>query len=405
MLYSLDKLKAMVKDDEVLHIRLSSWDNNCWARLDHTGRATHMGEPIALWPGAYKIAEDLPMTARIFKKLFGPDAMLEDGIPVTIKSGSTRADPWSWRDTAGRLRSELVQKRCDVMRQRHLDKQLRADRKRQWILNADLELTTGFELETQETEGMTKDTLDTDKARLKECKLTEIKDMLKVHSKDRTALSLARLELDKLQQVLDILGVGSLNVDWPLKYYMPFDSDLLEVGTDGSVEGFEIRTIGGLSEEKFREAAQAAFSAQHEINNRCSFHIHVGMPDKSSLNSVAAMGTMISSVLLSPDLPEGVRERFADERANYFLKPNLTGHAKDSFIRVHPQGTLEFRCFGNVQSVEEAMKCREIAIEAVRAGLCCTDKDEDFDNMMWKAQVKQLMEQGLREERHEDCAV
>lgn len=356
MLYSLDKIKSLIQEQEVISVRLSSWNTDFWASLDYEERSFHLNQAVFLHDGAYKIAEDLPMSATFYRRMYGPLAMLEDGSTITL-------------DDANESPGLMVYRPSVEVALRHAARFARAEAKKNWLLAHGLGtfVTTGFELETQASNGHTKSSYDVldfsvfaENADLTAAAISE-------NATDDTQNLIAGLSRDKMLQVLEIIGPDKLGIAWPPSMVLPVSPDLLEVDTDGSVDGFEFRTVGGLTEERFKDAVTQAFKFNHKIDHRCSFHIHVGSSkDKFRMPySEHEFRIMIEHIITHPDLPETVRERFANDKSNYFIKVNTTGGPKDSFIRRHPQGTLEFRCFGNIRNEADAMTCRSIALEAI----------------------------------------
>jgi hypothetical protein len=76
-------------------------------------------------------------------------------------------------------------------------------------------------------------------------------------------------------------------------------------------------------------------------------------------------------------VPASVRERWADPQALTFCAVHLA-NPKYSFIHWHHQGTIEFRCFGNVQNATDAETCLTLAIEALRYGYRCQARMEPW---------------------------
>jgi hypothetical protein len=140
----------------------------------------------------------------------------------------------------------------------------------------------------------------------------------------------------------------------------------IQIGSDGSVGGFEFRTIGGVKYGAFNDAAESLFKLNHVIDRKCSFHIHLSVNDIAHRYGQRLQQAMTEYVVSNAArLPATVKDRlmFATE-SNYF-KPQLQKN-KYTFVNYHDQGTWEFRCFGNVQSAAEAKICLDIAIEAMQ---------------------------------------
>lgn len=141
----------------------------------------------------------------------------------------------------------------------------------------------------------------------------------------------------------------------------------VDIVCDESVSGFELRTNGPKTVTEFEEAAVEAFKLDHNIDTRCSFHIHIKVNGINHTYNRAQRQHIIRYLFKNAHrLPEGVRQRWADENANYFFLPD-DGDDKMNFINFHSRYmTLEFRCFGNVTTVEEGNLCLELAVEALQ---------------------------------------
>lgn len=140
----------------------------------------------------------------------------------------------------------------------------------------------------------------------------------------------------------------------------------IEVGSDNSVSGVEIRTVGGLKYFDFLKALKDTFSIDHEIDTKCSFHIHLSIPGVKHSHG-ASFQQALNEYLIEHQgrLPATVQERFQGAPKNSYIKKLVESKEKYSFTYAHSQGTWEFRCFGNVQNVSEGMICLNLAIEAL----------------------------------------
>lgn len=161
----------------------------------------------------------------------------------------------------------------------------------------------------------------------------------------------------------------------------------LNVGTDNSVDGVEIRTIDGLTYRQFYAAAKAAFSLDHDIDTACSFHIHLSIPNVKHSFGDRFQLALVEYLIENIDrLPANVQKRFKNAPKNDYINGLLSSQKKYSFVHAHCQGTWEFRCFGNVQNTIEAMTCLNIAIEAMnyayqatKAGMALLTDKHDGD--------------------------
>lgn len=137
----------------------------------------------------------------------------------------------------------------------------------------------------------------------------------------------------------------------------------VEFGADQSVNGPEIRTRGGLSVQSFMKALKSVVSEELDVDEGCSFHIHLSIPGvRHSYGrnlQAAIMDYFLSNI---SRLPECVRTRLESEAVRFF-EFHLS-QEKFRFVHWHPQGTIEFRLFGNVDNYKDGMKC---LLEAVRA--------------------------------------
>lgn len=140
----------------------------------------------------------------------------------------------------------------------------------------------------------------------------------------------------------------------------------VEVGSDSSVRGGEVRTIGALTPHNFMAAAIALFSGHDfDIDEGCSFHIHLSVPGVSHTYGKHLQAEMMSFMLENVDrLPESVRDRLRSD-AIRFCQFKLDSD-KMRAIHGHPQKTWEFRLFGNIHRSIDAWKCLLLAIDAIR---------------------------------------
>lgn len=155
------------------------------------------------------------------------------------------------------------------------------------------------------------------------------------------------------------------------------NSGLIEVGLDGSVDGFEFRTDGPKTIAEFKAAAKEVFKLSHDINEKCSFHIHLSVDEVDHNYGSNLQLLLMEGVLRQADkVPSTVMSRWRrgfravsrvdySDIGNYFKWSVST----DKYIAVSKHSDLntwEFRCFGNVQNAKEASACLKIAINAVK---------------------------------------
>jgi hypothetical protein len=140
----------------------------------------------------------------------------------------------------------------------------------------------------------------------------------------------------------------------------------IEVGSDSSVRGGEVRTVGALTPQEFMSAAIALFTAHDfEIDKGCSFHIHLSVPGVKHTYGKHLQAEMMAYLLENADrLPESVRDRLKS-KAIRFCQFKLDSD-KMRAVHGHPQRTWEFRLFGNVHTPTDAWRCLLLAIDALR---------------------------------------
>lgn len=153
----------------------------------------------------------------------------------------------------------------------------------------------------------------------------------------------------------------------------------VEVGTDGSVSGYEFRTVGALDYQRFTSAADRIFKLDHTIDNGCSFHIHLAIPGVKHRHGNLLQKALTEYLIENIDrVPATVRQRWAAIRSNTYITPGVQKGQKYMFVWKHEQGTWEFRCFGNVQNAEDAKVCLDLAIEAMQYGYMVTTGQVDL---------------------------
>lgn len=195
-----------------------------------------------------------------------------------------------------------------------------------------------------------------------------------------------------------VAGLGSDEDDRGHNPWGIEESSKVEVGTDSSVRGGEIRTLGALTPTEFMAAASALFkNHEFEIDTGCSFHIHLSVPGIKHSYGANLQAEMQAYILAHQErLPERVRERLASD-AIRFCKFQLNTD-KFSAVHGHPQRTWEFRLFGNIDSAYDAWRCLLLAIDALRHAyqVRCriadrlTPEDGRFDKLAEQALERQV---------------
>lgn len=241
-------------------------------------------------------------------------------------------------------------------------------------------LTCGFELETQETEGHTWNGIGENESEIDEEAYYEA-----INSRVRELMGdsgdyMPRDLRDRVRAAIEERVIDSGDVsqsDYSTEanprdymennYRIPRD---IEVGEDGSVDGFEFRTKGALTYPRFMKAAEGIFKLDHTIDDGCSFHIHLGVKGvKHSYGARLQMAMVEYLVENIGQVPASVRDRWAGIKDNQYIckliSPESEPEAKYCFVAKHPQGTWEFRCFGNVTNAKDARICLDLAIAAM----------------------------------------
>lgn len=144
---------------------------------------------------------------------------------------------------------------------------------------------------------------------------------------------------------------------------------------DGSVEGPEITTVGGLSYSDACERALLLFNELQRMNlnvhTGCSFHIHASIRDARPKHSKLFQAYMIRTILNDPRVPARVRERWQSPSLSQYFNFDLDS-SKYRFVAIRGE-TWEFRCFGNVDNAADAIVCLNIAAETYYKAITTSD--------------------------------
>lgn len=152
----------------------------------------------------------------------------------------------------------------------------------------------------------------------------------------------------------------------------------LEVGSDASVRGFEFRTTGGLTFDEFKAASGSVFGINHRIDKKCSFHIHLSLPDVQHKYGEKFQAAMVEYLAQHVGrAPRTVRTRWKTLRRNQYISTLIGQGNKYNFVNKHDQlNTWEFRGFGNVKNSRDALKCLDLAVEAMQHAYAVLAGDE-----------------------------
>lgn len=254
-------------------------------------------------------------------------------------------------------------------------------------------ITLGFELETQETEGKGYHSMDDEFERWAEEQaedyVTDDGDLL---------ISCAREHLGEVlssrqaHAVLDALGIDTLadfDKEFDTNYYedaiddricdirddpaswgwdpsssLPSVPGDIEVDEDGSVEGFEFRTIGGNTLERCIQLAADLFEMDHVIDDDCSFHVHAAERYQLHEYNREAHLRMYNYILQQVTrIPTAVLERITGPAGRSWCRPHLSIHKGPAISYRHR--TWEFRLWGNVSTLDMAEVCLTLTQEAM----------------------------------------
>jgi hypothetical protein len=142
----------------------------------------------------------------------------------------------------------------------------------------------------------------------------------------------------------------------------------VSIGDDPSVRGGEIRTNGPRTVKEFLAAAEILANEDFEVDQGCSFHIHLSLPGVEHSYGKHFQADMYAYILSQWNrLPEGVKERLTHVKGGLkWAKFNLSNENKYVAIFKHSLNTWEFRLFGNITQYDEMKVCLELAIEAMQ---------------------------------------
>jgi hypothetical protein len=152
--------------------------------------------------------------------------------------------------------------------------------------------------------------------------------------------------------------------------------EVLSMSQDGSVAGIELKTHDeGVDYPTFMAAAERAMSVQHTIDSRCSFHIHLSVPEVKHKYGRKFQRECIAYLVAHRDeLPESVKSRFAspDWMSRYYSARLDEDKYRLVAFREY---TWEFRGFGNVKTKADADTCVQLACRAMQHAYQVTTAD------------------------------
>lgn len=176
---------------------------------------------------------------------------------------------------------------------------------------------------------------------------------------------IVKFESSATMEWLQATGVGTYHIE-----------------TDGTVTGLEFKPEGPLDPDASLAsygklyAALSSLSGGIEVNEGCSFHVHVSVADMQHFYGRNMQAYMYKYVLDNiARVPMNVLKRWAhsstsDNRDKFFKmalggSPSSGNEERYSFIAFrHQFKTWEFRCWGNITTPEEAKVCVDLSLEA-----------------------------------------
>lgn len=148
---------------------------------------------------------------------------------------------------------------------------------------------------------------------------------------------------------------------------LPSLPDGLTVCDDGSVSGFEFKPDGPVTAKRFVSLARQILDWRHKIDINCSFHIHLSVPGIEHNYGKQLQLAMSEYIIDQRDkgrFSKALEKRLMHD-SQYF---NIRGTTeKYNFVNFHNGfKTWEFRCFGNVSNISDASTCLIVAVEALQ---------------------------------------
>jgi hypothetical protein len=147
---------------------------------------------------------------------------------------------------------------------------------------------------------------------------------------------------------------------------------------DGTVSGIEFKPAKPLPPDEVLTSYKTLTECfdSLEVSKRCSFHVHVSVDGLTHTYGINMQAWMYLFILQNISrVPKGVLERWSASaevtEGDRYYKQKLGGSAdrnyeeRYSFVAFrHEFKTWEFRCWGNIKSVEDAKTCIDLSVEA-----------------------------------------
>ena len=389
--------------DGFAYIRASHWPVGHSVRTQDGGISLANGSWMPIDESRFQIDMDKPMSLEVARRLKASAVIATDtGLVLNDTDnclfGSTPVFIYSKERVA-----------------RITEQKARTEAKLQYLIEK-APFTYGFELETQSSDGMTHKNYSEGIPRHASQKVAtmikrgKIADLVKMAGTDDSTLRILEHAKGSLFEesivitpeihahVVDIITKEGSSL--PRAFAFPF-TEAISVGYDSTVSGFELRTVGGISKELFSEALADVMQVQHEVDSKCSFHVHIGSNSDLALPTTReAHRQMIAFIVSDPRIPAKVRERWtnATTRDKWFPITGNGTEEKYAFIYNHRKyKTLEFRCFGNVSNAEDAEACRAVAHDAVVDALRSPKDIDPSELKAWYSTVNKILDSGKRQ--------
>jgi hypothetical protein len=192
---------------------------------------------------------------------------------------------------------------------------------------------------------------------------------------------LGAFELDRDTLFDRALELEQENEDSPYWEHNSKDSvdiDGFYCKADGSVSGWEFSTLtedkneGGINYERAILLANRLYDelpSDYSCDDECSAHVHIKVQGvERHIGSYKLYMLIIDELskiwAIDDKLPLSVKRRI--QRCTHYYAPRSDHTNKYNTVRVHPQGTWEFRLWGNCQDSDDVQACIDATIEAFR---------------------------------------
>lgn len=188
-------------------------------------------------------------------------------------------------------------------------------------------------------------------------------------------IDLSQKTLEAYRAVIASLPPVYVQTRCNAEYFQRRLDNRFEVERDGTVSGPEIITKGGNTPDKLRELSRYIFAQPLKVNAGCSFHLHLSVDGFDHRYGRSLQRFMVQYILQNMHrVPKSVLHRWIDRnkcnKMQYFTLEAASEQARYAFIAYRSEEygrkppTWEFRCWGNIDNLEDASTCIELSIEA-----------------------------------------